>query len=299
MVSFRLDEAYLIGSWCSAALWVQIVQLYKQRRMNRAKWLTATAIVILYCLSTTHAALALRRLVIALIQIQGPDTIHYLANMQQPLTVGKDFMYIMSMIIADTVVVWRCYVVWQADPRVVALLGFLLFGTIQAVDVGYALYAVSLATNVITSFCTVGRVWWQTRALSRSLGSVIAAAKVVEFVLYIIVPSHGQVNGCNGLYVIFDMMPQINGIMPTLIIITVNAGMTIADTQQLGTLSTFKMNEFPDRSSTMVLSTDGHSHETFDRQNSSSRCKTDMVSSGNVALRTVETKRTGSSHDEH
>lgn len=103
------------------------------------------------------------------------------------------------MIIADTVVVWRCYVVWQADPRVIALLGFLLFGTIgvylplariilmcthskpsrtatgasalaqhflplsvyakEAVDVGYALYAVSLATNVITSLCTVGRVW--------------------------------------------------------------------------------------------------------------------------------------------
>lgn len=141
---------------------------------------------------------------------------------------------------------------------------------------------------------------WQARVLSHTLGSsyqstyrtlililiesgaIIAVAKVIEFILYIIVPAGGR-EGPNGLYVIFDMMPQINvstrvdsvilitdmlsekGIMPTLIIITVNAGKTITDVQQSTTLSTFDANGTAVCTPIISFAPNGGRHENMDR----------------------------------
>ncbi|KAI0088304.1 hypothetical protein BDY19DRAFT_994212 [Irpex rosettiformis] len=312
----RIDEAYLLGGWCAAALWgifsfllviamVQVVQLHSQGRMNRSKWLTTSAIVLLYCLATTHASLELRRVVIGLIDIEGPGAIPYFADILQPLHTGGDFLYITSIIIADVVVAWRCYVVWHANKYVTAILVALLLGTITAgygaiaqfvlpVDVinpresisfGYAMYSMSLATNVVTLILTVGRVWWQSRTLSNAMserqgqgyrrstystvlliliesGLFIAVAKVTEFVLYKIAPDDGM-NGCNGLYIIFDMIPQINGIVPTLIIILVNAKKTITDAHHVTATNTFRAAPGRAQSSTMVFADNNLGQDRF------------------------------------
>ncbi|KAI0088305.1 hypothetical protein BDY19DRAFT_994213 [Irpex rosettiformis] len=304
-VNLRIDEAYLLGSWCAAALWgifsfllvvavVQVVQLHSHGRMNRSKWLTTAAIVFLYCLATSHASLELRRVVIGLIDIEGPGAIPYFADILQPLHTGGDFLYITSIIIADVVVAWRCYVVWHANKYVTTILVALLLGTITAgygaiaqfvlpIDVinpkesisfGYAMYSMSLATNVVTLILTVGRVWWQFRTLTDAIserhgqdhrstystvlliliesGMFIAMAKTIEFILYKVAPDDG-VHGCNGLYIVFDMIPQINGIVPTLIIILVNAKKTITNAHHLSTASTFRATPGRTGSSTMVF----------------------------------------------
>ncbi|KAI0083054.1 hypothetical protein BDY19DRAFT_981050 [Irpex rosettiformis] len=307
--TFRIDEAYLIGGWSSAALWgiftslvliavVQIVQMHAQGRMTRSKWITTIAMATLYCLSTVHAALELRRLVVGLIQIQGPGTVFYFGDIGQPLNRGKDLLYVTSMIIADAVVVWRCYVVWQSNKYVIAVPVLLFLGTItagygavsqyfltnpnpqEAVDFGNAMFAVSLTTNVVTTVLTVGRIWWQSRSLTRNLGKayqstyrtlvlvliesgvVIAVAKLLEFILFQLASEDG-LSGFNALYIVFDMIPQINGIMPTLIIITVNAGKTITDAHRLATsgVDTFRANGVSVHSSTMVFSSSGNTRQ--------------------------------------
>ncbi|KAI0345458.1 hypothetical protein BDW22DRAFT_1426156 [Trametopsis cervina] len=285
--SFRIDEAYLVGGWCAASLWgvftclltfaiVQIVQLHNKGKMNKYKWLTAVAMFLLYALSTVHVSLALQRLITGFVTIQGPGTILYFADIGQPLNRGKDMIYITSMIIADSIVVWRCYAVWGSNKWVISLPIILILGTvaagygaisqyfltnpdpIRAVNLGTAMFAVSLTTNVVVTGLTVGRIWWKSRSLNQNLnrlhnnspyrtllllliesGLVIAVAKLIEFTLFKVASARPEFNA---LYIIFDMIPQINGIMPTLIIITVNAKWTITDEQNEATVSTLRVN---------------------------------------------------------
>ncbi|KAI0310796.1 hypothetical protein OF83DRAFT_1178188 [Amylostereum chailletii] len=285
-VTFRIDEAYLVGAWCAAALWGiftclvafalwQIVQLNAKREMTRSKYITAVAVVVLYGLSTAHISLALRRLIIGFIDNQGPSTLPYFADIGLPLNRAKDLLYINSMIIADTVVVWRCYIVWAKNKLVLALPVLLIFGTITAgygailqyflsnpnpevaASFGEAMFAVSLTTNAFVTLLTVGRIWqvpsppltvWIAHSISADLaapfqstyrtvlllliesGLFISVTKLIEFVLYQKAPGDG-LTGFNALYIIFEIIPHINGIMPTLIIIVVNAGKTMTDTQ--------------------------------------------------------------------
>jgi len=139
----------------------------------------------------------------------------------------------------------------------------------QSIDFGTAMFAVSLTTNVFVTALTIGRIWWKSRSITRSMGrssqspyrnlillliesgSVIAIAKLLEFILFEI--SGSGIGGLNALYIVFDMIPQINGIMPTLIIITVNAGQTITDAQHSASLSTFKANGVSADSSTIMF----------------------------------------------
>ncbi|VDB92606.1 unnamed protein product [Peniophora sp. CBMAI 1063] len=270
MPTFRIDEAYLIGGWCASALWgifgcfivyalFQAYGLYKQGKATRTTKVTIVAALVLYALSTAHVAIALRRLVVGFVDIQGPGTIPYFADIGAPLNKAKDLIYTTSMIIADSVVVWRCWVVWNGNLYALALPILLVMGTavsgygaesqyfltnpnpVTAVDFGNAMFAVSLTTNIYVTLLTMGRIWWASRQANEGLGTspthstykriilllfetgmIIALAKIFEFSLFQVAPDAGTF-GFNALYVVFDMIPHINGIVPTAIIVIVHA----------------------------------------------------------------------------
>jgi hypothetical protein len=109
----------------------------------------------------------------------------------------------------------------------------------SAVKFGTAMFAVSLATNVLVTLLTIGRIWWMShtmRGVEQSgwidyrrtinllfeTGLVITIAKLFECTFYQFTPKNGDSpESFNALYVVFDMMPQINGIIPTAIILVV------------------------------------------------------------------------------
>ncbi|KAI5117635.1 hypothetical protein M0805_008442 [Coniferiporia weirii] len=225
---------------------------------------TTWVMIIMYALATAHVFISLRRTVVALIDLQrkpfGPIT--YLANISDNLNRVKDLMYITNIVLADCIITWRCYVVWAGDLRIVGLPILMIIGTAIA---GYrsmsqyflsnpsaeiadawvtTTFAVSLTTNVIVTPATAGRIWYISRPQRKILGysgnayrtivllliesgAVYAAAKITQFILFKLAPR--TILGNHPFQIVYIMMPQITGMMPTLIIAVVNAGLTSTD----------------------------------------------------------------------
>ncbi|KAI0718517.1 hypothetical protein C8T65DRAFT_570412 [Cerioporus squamosus] len=237
--------------------------IYRKRHLGTINVFTTTSIVILYILATAHAALALVRLIQGLILYRdtiGP--IPYFADVSIRLNVAKDYIYVTNLFVGDMVVVWRLYVVWgknlwvSAFPIMVTI-GELIAGygsvshyllpdpTVEStVSWGTAMFVTSMATNIILTGAIASRIWYvyitkkpkamglQTSSrynrvllLIIESGAIIAAAKVTEFTLFQLAPDDG-INGTNALYIVFEIMPQITGIVPTVIVYAVNSGYT-------------------------------------------------------------------------
>ncbi|KAK0185516.1 hypothetical protein F5146DRAFT_182771 [Armillaria mellea] len=269
-IVFRIDEAYLISAWVASFLWgcftilvayamYTIVSIRKLRAPN--KFLTSV-IIVLYCLATAHAALSIRRLIEAFI-LHASDigSELYLSDIGAKINRAKDIIYITSTCIGDLVLVWRCYNVWGGNIPVITLPILLVFGTAISgygaighyfvpkashIDVsrwGVAMFTTSLCTNIIVTFLTAFRIWWMARStVSRSIkryrtlllviiesGVIVTITKAFEFGLFQYAPGDG-LNGLNAMYIPFDCMPQITGIVPTLIVIAVNKELTASHT---------------------------------------------------------------------
>lgn len=97
---------------------------------------------------------------------------------------------------------------------------------------GTATFCISLGANVIVSGLIAGRLWWISRQTSKLIthgrhgthealrlviesGLAITTAKIIEFICYqIAFANHRSVEA---IYTVFQAMPQIFGIIPTLI----------------------------------------------------------------------------------
>ncbi|PFH47752.1 hypothetical protein AMATHDRAFT_50073 [Amanita thiersii Skay4041] len=220
---------------------------------------TTSAIVMLWILATVHISMALRRLITAFI-LDPADAIPYLSDIQQPINRVKDIFYITTIVISDSVVAWRCIMVWKKNIYIVilsissvistAICGYgaiaQYFKTHPSLEVavrwGSGLFLSSMLTIVILTCLTAFRIWWLSRSVGKGFSGVrytfivlvvlesglfMAAAKITEYVLFTLTPDDGNgAHGLNSLYIIYECMPQISGIVPTTIIAIVNANMT-------------------------------------------------------------------------
>ncbi|KAJ6497280.1 hypothetical protein C8R45DRAFT_124398 [Mycena sanguinolenta] len=158
---------------------------------------------------------------------------------------GTDVIYTFNNFIADGLVIYRCYVVWNNNVWVtilpiLMLIASTVLGVVESFDFSISLYpffAVSLATNVLVTMLTAGRIWWISRysrsylktAEKRRYVSAIAilvesgmlySATVLAYLIVLSIPSASIL-----AEPIFAMLVQIMGIAPTLII--VRAGLAV------------------------------------------------------------------------
>ncbi|KAI0800118.1 hypothetical protein C8Q74DRAFT_1363912 [Fomes fomentarius] len=231
-----------------------------QKRRERILRFTTISVILLYVLATIHLVLAVVRLINAFVRYRdtvGP--VEYLANIAVPLNVAKDWFYVTNLFLGDLVVVWRLYVVWGQNQWIAAfpiicVVAELIAGygaTLQwvlpnpvlesTVQWGTAMFSMSMATNIAVTAATAGRIWYLTLRPKREgsmhspihynrlilllveSGALITTAKIIEFALFNVAPGDG-LNGNNAMYIVFEAMPQITGIAPTLIIYVVNNG---------------------------------------------------------------------------
>ncbi|RDX44600.1 hypothetical protein OH76DRAFT_1559655 [Lentinus brumalis] len=267
---FPIDESYLIAGWLESSFWGFYTLLFSltvygiwRRRRHGVNLFTTGSIVLLYMLATAHMALALVRLVQGFILYR--DTIGpilYFADISVRLNMAKDYIYIMNMALGDLIVVWRLYVVWGRKLWVSALPVLMVLGEFVAgygsisqwllpspvpetmVRWGTAMFAISLATNVLVTVTVASRIWYITSRSHSALGAsspharvilliiesgaLISAAKLTEFVLFKLAPLDG-LDGLNALYLVYEAMPQITGLVPTVIVYAVNHGFTQTD----------------------------------------------------------------------
>jgi len=235
---------------------VSTITLHRRQLLK----INTAAVIVLYCLATTHISLVLARAIQGFINHDEGNTVLYFADIARPINRSKDMVYITMIVLADSVVLWRCYIVWNKNLFVIALPTIMIIGTAisgytavghwfqkdplagaqAAIHWAVAMLAMSMTTNIILTILTAGRIWYMSRKVGNLSGNtpynkiillivesglVMGVSKIIEFVLFQIAPGDG-LSGLNALYIVMDSMPQIMGICPTFIIMVVNSGFT-------------------------------------------------------------------------
>ncbi|KAI0630798.1 hypothetical protein C8Q77DRAFT_1160317 [Trametes polyzona] len=264
-----IDESVLIGVWLESFIWgiyttvffMTLHSIYRKRREDFNKFTTVT-LVLLYALATGHVGIELARLIQGFILYRdtiGPPS--YFADDSVRLGMAKDYLYITTLFLGDLIIVWRLYVVWGRNLYVAIFPMLMCLGELGVGyasisqwlaphqnftvmdDLGTAMFALSLPTNIIITIVTAARIWYVTSRTRKALGvsgggqykrllillvesgAFVAATKLTEFILFQLDVNY-DINAMNIVYV---AVPQITGLAPTFIIYAVNKGFTQQD----------------------------------------------------------------------
>ncbi|KAJ7189069.1 hypothetical protein C8R46DRAFT_34471 [Mycena filopes] len=153
---------------------------------------------------------------------------------------AEDIIYGVNNVIADGLVIYRCYSIWENNIYVVILpIILLIITSVFGVDLrlpSSPFFALSLTTNVLVTALTAGRIWWlyrkarvylktdvQRRYLSAMAilveSGALYSATVLAWLIVSAIPAAHIFKGP-----IYQMLTQIMGIAPTLIIVRVGLG---------------------------------------------------------------------------
>lgn len=148
---------------------------------------------------------------------------------------------------------WRCYVVWKANKLILIPAALLVIGTActgyasvatggdlhvsktVTNGLGTGMFAMSLSTNIVIAALTAGRIWFvqkvygsqrastdRTRygtiiTLIVESGAVLVVVELLEIIIFEI--AIGETTRVSGvIFIFFASLPQLLGIVPTLIV---------------------------------------------------------------------------------
>ncbi|KAJ7155188.1 hypothetical protein C8R46DRAFT_1296510 [Mycena filopes] len=197
------------------------------------------------------AGLALQRLRLA---IQGDDmSLNEATKLYNDFYTAGDFFLVTNNVVTDGLFIYRCYVVWGRNLRVVAtpillLLASTVLGYITAYDVDSTFstshvdfrisFGLVMLTNVLLMSLTAGRIWWARRdaalvlnsAYVRKYDTVIAmilesgAIYCITLIINVIPASFSSINWEIPTAMLRGAMPQMMNIAPLLIIVRAELG---------------------------------------------------------------------------
>ncbi|KAJ7605451.1 hypothetical protein DFH06DRAFT_1252863 [Mycena polygramma] len=216
-----------------AVLFCICIYILLRRPQNLGNVVLLVTAIALFTLSTVQAVLNL---------ILGAADIDNIDIPYDNINRAAGIIYGVNNIIADGLVIYRCYIVWDRKVYVIILpLLMLLVTSVFGVDLqlpSNPFFALSLATNVIVTALTAGRIWWicrqcrkystnRTDAQRRCMSTisilvesgVLYSATVLGYLIVGAFPSTNIVQEP-----IYEMLTQVMGIAPTLIIVRVGLG---------------------------------------------------------------------------
>ncbi|KAJ7464299.1 hypothetical protein B0H11DRAFT_2240695 [Mycena galericulata] len=268
-----LQEAYgtcvevLLYGILLVLLSVAAYLLYHRTGAGRRIFAVATALTAI--LATVQLAVRLRATEVAFLilrlAVQGetqPQSASAVQSAKILFTVS-DALLTANNVVTDSLFIYRCFVVWNNNVRVVVLPALLLLATtVLGCVITYkndtsgrfdvrTPFILSLVTNLVLTFLMAGRIWWIRRGVTTHLESAYAGsyhARTYDTVIAIILES-GAIYCISGLvYVVVvsvwdphkntDSMaftdqrlgrrpPQIINIAPLLIIVRVGLERTV------------------------------------------------------------------------
>jgi len=255
-----------------SVLFVQAVQVLLSQRRQFYK-IHLGCMIVLFLLSTTHIIIAY---VWAFTTDTATTAIYEVFSLKNPLPdlYGPDdpiyvhrfaplikAQYNIASVIADSILVYRCYVIWGHNWKVLAfpvfalvctfitsLVGLVLSGTAERAAVAIVV-GTTFFTNVLASSLAAGRIWWIGRRASFFLsrgsrqtyknviaillesGLVYPVSLIVTIVAFLAPgPTQSPLICIAALY-------HIVGIAPTLIIVRVGLGVSTDDVEKCVTTS--------------------------------------------------------------
>ncbi|KAJ7252367.1 hypothetical protein B0H12DRAFT_1233900 [Mycena haematopus] len=199
------------------------VYILLNRPHNLGNTILLVTAIALFTLATVQAVINL---------VLGAADIDNIDIPYDQLVSGNSLVYAVNNFIADGLVVYRCYAVWNKNIFVtilpiLMLIAVTVLGVIWGFDanfISYPFFALSLATNVLVTILTAGRIWWISRhsraylktTEKRVESGMLYSATVLAYMVVISIPSVSILGEP-----IFQMLVQIMGIAPTLIIVRV------------------------------------------------------------------------------
>ncbi|KIJ35026.1 hypothetical protein M422DRAFT_212789 [Sphaerobolus stellatus SS14] len=275
MPDIALDKTYLVTLWVETLLYgsyavlfsicIHILVFGPKRGVNRNLLVTAVA---MFALSTIHVCVDLARAINAFItnSHEPEGASEYYAQIWLWLNIFKQALYATNNILADGLVIYRCYIVWGFHWKIIVLPSIMLIGTtvcgylavfnfsqvvpgqnvfaLNIAEWGTALFSLSLATNIVVTSLIAGRIWWISRqtqahvgrkhrqkynnavAIILESGAIYSVSQMTLLILYCV--------KTNAVFIVYDALAQIMGIVPTLIIVRVGLGLTTQENTLIG-----------------------------------------------------------------
>ncbi|TBU38076.1 hypothetical protein BD309DRAFT_972652 [Dichomitus squalens] len=270
-----LDRASFVSLWVETlfygaytilfAICIYILFYKKGKNVPLNKPMIATTIA-LFTMSTIHIILDCVRGLQAFFN-PSMSPLEYYAQIWDPLSIFKQALYATNNIVADGLVVYRCYIVWGhrlsiVVPSIIMLIATSVCGYLAVYNFsqvhpgdnvfasniaewGTALFSLSLATNLIVTTLIASRIWWIGRQASSTLGRrhavkytnamaiIIESGAIYSASLMTLLILYCQQT--NAQYIVYDALAQIMGIVPTLIVVRVGLGVSTQDITTYGT----------------------------------------------------------------
>ncbi|KAF5372442.1 hypothetical protein D9757_009924 [Collybiopsis confluens] len=257
-----IDTAELSGLAAEGALYGIFLCLFfvctrdllrrRRRRKSALSWPMILAGILLILLATARFIVDCANVSVAFIHHDPRSArIAYLQDVTQPLFTTKHMILIVSLLIGDTFVIYRCWVVWGKNIWIIILpvsISFLSFGSGCYVMWAYSnlpnrtvlqestwlkmLYGLSLVANAIATSLLAFKIWSVDRHL-RGMVTEIESTSTLTPVVRIILES-GMLNvaylfayimaivlGSQGLELISEMATPLTGIIFSIVILRV------------------------------------------------------------------------------
>ncbi|PPQ89304.1 hypothetical protein CVT25_000371 [Psilocybe cyanescens] len=165
----------------------------------------------------------------------------------------KYLMYVSNNVLADTLLLYRCYVVWEYKKLIIVVCGYIFEGSSSELfDKAYIYLILTLVLNVILTCLTAGRIWWLARRARLVLGAgllqrynatiTILIESGLVYSIYIIL--NLALRNTKVINTILDAgLIQVVGIMPTLIIVQVGLGRAVHDIEANEAIARLESNK--------------------------------------------------------
>ncbi|KAK7677375.1 hypothetical protein QCA50_019706 [Cerrena zonata] len=253
-------EAFLHGVYtilCSAAFYL-LLRKSRVRRTTPANILMIIVTAIMYLAATAHLILSFWTNFVAIFNQDGAENDGLdtdLNNFRDPKPYSQIALEMVNYIIGDSVVVWRTWVIWGKNPYIVifpaaCVLGGIVSGiglvhSFATVPPGEAIYntdmvnwfepygAFTCAINIY-AVAAISYKTWQNVKQHRALGIKMTVGGGSCYGVLLILIESGIVYcffligavvlfsaQSSGVYIITDMLGQVTGIYPTVIIVLV------------------------------------------------------------------------------
>jgi hypothetical protein len=223
---------FFYGIYC--VLFCICIYILLHRPRNLGNTVLLVTAIVLFSISTTQTVI---NIVLGANDIDGVDVPY------DALSLADMTLYVINNVIADGLVIYRCYSVWNHNVYVIIVpMILLVISSVFGWDTQLPLepfFALSLATNVLVTTLTAGRIWWicrkarsqlRTDVQRRSVSSisiviesgVIYSVSVLIYLILGAIPSTVIVQDP-----VIEMLAQMVGIVPTLIIVRVGLGVQV------------------------------------------------------------------------
>ncbi|KZT64357.1 hypothetical protein DAEQUDRAFT_37878 [Daedalea quercina L-15889] len=250
-------QTLLYGAYTVVYILTMWVLLTRRRKSNPWRDPMLWISIVMFVVATMHIGVNYTRIIMAFIIYRnepgGPAAFfNELSNFTQ---IFGSTLYIAQTVIGDSVVLFRCYLVWGTAWVIVVPFVLLLGSTASGIGILYsfarvvpqadifvnelqhwitAFFALTLATNIICTSLVAVRIWWINRSIMTFLGHsyypiiflVLESGAVYSATLTALLILYKA--GSWFQYVLLDAISPIVGLVFSMIIIRIGLGITTA-----------------------------------------------------------------------